>query len=618
MDYLIEAGAKSFDAVFEQNVRYLVPVFQRRYAWTRERQWEPFWADILEIVNGYVEGVGPDGEAPPSGSLPTHFFGAIVVKLVPFGTGELEKREVIDGQQRLTTIQLLIGAASRALPKLGGPGFGEALKGLVANPSFMVKGQPDERFKVWPTKFDRGPFRAVMRGDDLDGSLGKSSVAEAFAYFEQAIVDWIGAMPEADRGQHLRALETVIRTQLKIVWIDLDPQDNAQVIFETLNDRGAPLNAIDLVKNFVFQQSGEDGEAEDLYEQHWVWIEDDWWQQKVRLGRLERVRADVFLQHWLQMRSGAEINSDYLFKSFSKMFEGSSLAVTALIPEFAKDAEIYKSFWSQPAGGRRARFFDRLTTLDTSTPLPLVLFLFKQEGGALSGEQIDTCLDLIEDYLVRRMLMRASAQGYNRLFSELVKEVRTDPGQAPASIAAFLARMDGSSRWWPRDAELTERLTGHRAYGTGAIAQGRLLDVLWEVERQRLRTIKHEVLPRPPKLQVEHIMPRSWAENWPLPDGDQMALAESREIAINRLGNLTLVTDRLNPSLSNAGWAQKRPALVKHSLLAMNQQLVASFPEGFDESSIAARGKQLAGEILAIWSGPEGLNPGLAGVGAPG
>jgi Protein of unknown function (DUF1524)/Protein of unknown function DUF262 len=478
---------------------------------------------------------------------------------------------------------------------------------LILNPAHLIKGRPDNEFKVWPTKYDRDAFRAAMTVPEIDAALRRSPIVQAFEYFEQAIGEWAEDIPEPERPLHLQALETVIRTQLKIVWIDLDQEDNAQVIFETLNDRGAPLNAIDLVKNFVFQKSGSGGETEELYEQHWVWIEEDWWQRKIRLGRLERVRADVFLQHWLQMRSGTEVNSDYLFKSFTKMFEKDSPIVTTLIPEFADDAKLYRSFWNQPSDSRRAEFFDRMEVLDTSTPFPLVLFLFKQEPEVLSPDQVDACLDLIEDYLVRRMLMRASAQGYNRLFSELVKEVKLDPTAAPAVIAASLARMDGSSRRWPRDAELVEMLTTHRAYGTGAIARARLVDVMWEVERQRLRSQKHEILPRPPQLQIEHVMPQKWPEHWPLPDGGSEVTAEVRDVAINLLGNLTLVTDRLNSSLSNAAWVKKRPALVAHSLLAMNQELAGDFPEGFDEQSVAARGAKLAAEIVDLWPGPEAL-----------
>jgi hypothetical protein len=476
---------------------------------------------------------------------------------------------------------------------------------LVLNPAHQIRGLPDNRFKVWPTKYDRDAFRSVMTATELDGELGNSPIAQAFIYFEQAIREWAESIAESDRPLHLQALETVIRTQLKIVWIDLDEQDNAQVIFETLNDRGAPLNAIDLVKNFVFQKSG--GDTEDLYEKHWAWIEDDWWQEKLRLGRLRRVRADVFLQHWLQMRLGVEINSDYLFKSFTKMFDADSPSVSALIPEFASDAEIYRSFSDQEPGSRRAEFFTRLNVLDTSTPFPLVLFLFKQEPGTLNADQVDECLDLVEDYLVRRMLMRASAQGYNRLFSELVKEVKGDPGSAVDLIAAFLGRLEGNSRRWPRDEELLEMLTGHRAYGTGAIAQARLLDVMWEVERKRLRSNKHEPLVKPPGLQIEHIVPRKWSENWPLPEGDANASTEARETAINRLGNLTLVTGPLNASLSNASWEKKRPSLFDNSLLAMNQKLVADYPKTFDENSIATRGKLLAELIASLWPGPERL-----------
>jgi Protein of unknown function (DUF1524) len=150
-------------------------------------------------------------------------------------------------------------------------------------------------------------------------------------------------------------------------------------------------------------------------------------------------------------------------------------------------------------------------------------------------------------------------------------------------------------------------LTGGRAYGTGAIARNRLLDVLWEVERRRLRSAKHEQLDRPPGLQIEHVMPQSWRKNWPLPDveGESAELLEAqRNVAINRLGNLTLVTGALNPALSNAPWPTKRPALAQHSLLPMNQQLVEDYPERFDEIAIAARGEELARHVLAVWPGP--------------
>lgn len=160
---------------------------------------------------------------------------------------------------------------------------------------------------------------------------------------------------------------------------------------------------------------------------------------------------------------------------------------------------------------------------------------------------------------------------------------------------------------WPRDGDLLPILTRNRAYGTGAIARARLLDVLWQVERRRLRTSKHENLERPAGLQIEHVMPQSWRKNWPLPADDTRPAdvrEAEREASVNRLGNLTLVTERLNPALSNAAWTTKRPALAQHSLLAMNQQLVEKHATGFDDASIAARSDELARHILALWPGP--------------
>lgn len=613
MDVAIDAQAQSFDAIFRRDVRYVVPVFQRRYAWERERQWEPFWGDVLEVVEAYVEASRATGTAPRGDELPVHFLGAIVVKLLPFGAGQLELREVIDGQQRLTTIQLLIGAAASALAGRGASGQADVLRDLIENRPYLTKGQPDAAFKVWPTKHDRDAFRAVMTDARIAGPLETHRIVLAFRFFEGAVGEWADAVPEADRELHFQALEAVLRAQLHIVWIDLDDRDNAQVIFETLNDRGAPLNAIDLVKNLVFQHQHGGDEAEELYEQYWAWIEDDWWQQKIRLGRLDRVQADVFLQHWLQMRLAKEVNSDYLFKSFAKMLEAEAPDVRTLVPEFAEDAQLYRSFSSQPSGTRRGEFFDRLGTLNTTTPFPLILLLFKQSPAVLSADEVDGCLATIENYLVRRMLARGTAQGYNRLFTELVRDVKQTPSSAPQIIEQYLGGAEGASRRWPRDADLLPILTGSRAYGSGAIARQRLLDVLWEVERRRLRSTKHEHLERPSGLQIEHVMPQSWKKHWPLPrdDGRQGdRLVAEREIAINRLGNLTLVTEKLNPALSNADWQTKRTGLAKHSLLAMNQQLIENYSPVFDEHSIADRGEQLARHILAIWSGPSDSSTG--------
>lgn len=607
MDRPIDARAQSFDAIFRRDVRYLVPVFQRRYAWERERQWEPLWRDVLEVVEAYVEAARLGGATPRSDELPVHFLGAVVVKLVPFGTGQLELREVIDGQQRLTTIQLLIGAAAAALVRLGASEQAELLHDLIANRPYLTKGEPDATFKVWPTTHDRAAFRAVLSGEQVSAEIERHRIVQAFRFFEDAVEGWLTSVPEAERELHVRALEAVLRTQLHIVWIDLDARDNAQVIFETLNDRGAPLNAIDLVKNLVFQHQDGSEEAQELYERHWAWIEDDWWQHKIRLGRLDRVRADVFLQHWLQMRLGREVNSDYLFKSFAKMLDADVPDVKALIPEFAADAQIYRSFSFEQPGTRRHAFFARLEILSTTTPLPLVLLLLKQPPETLSADDVDRCLTTIEDYLVRRMLMRGSAQGYNRLFTELANAVRQEPGHAPEILARQLAAAEGASRRWPRDEELLPVLTESRAYGTGAIARERLVDVLWEVEQGRLRTVKHERLERPPGLQIEHVMPQSWRQHWPLPDDGrpEAERAAEREVAVNRLGNLTLVTDRLNPSLSHAAWPVKRQGLLEYSLLAMNRELADQHPTAFDEEAIAARGERLAREILALWPGPE-------------
>lgn len=589
----MKADTYSLATIFGRDVRYVVPLYQRPYVWNEEEHWQPLWEDILWVLGHLSEA---NGDRPM-----THFLGAIVLEQQQTQVGEIDVRTVIDGQQRLTTLQLFLAAASRVADLRQQEAQANLLGGLTRNNQYLAKSR-QQQFKVWPTNVNRDAFLAVM-APELTANHGddpNNRVQEAYAFFFETLKAWSDAFADdaTQTSKQFAALTGVARDLLKVVVIDLDPEDNAQAIFETLNARGTPLLAFDLVKNLVFQRADDAGaELDSLYAEEWSEFDTPYWRQEIRQGRLNRARAELFLMHWLTMRRAEAVHAHHLYAVFKRLLETDPEPIAEVIHEFSRDGATYKGFDDQPPGSVPRRFFDQLEVLDTTTAIPIALLLYRDETPP---EERDAVLLMLESWLVRRMLCRLTGSGYNRLFVEMLKELGKSKNQPDEAIYSLLAGLRGDSARWPADGEVIRALTVEPVYGR--LTQKRVVMILSKLEIDA-RTALAEDMALPPRLSIEHLMPRSWKKHWPLPD-DQVDAEELREAHINRLGNLTLVTDKLNPSLSNSGWAKKRPALNKHSVLLVNRQIVDQNPETWDEGCIDSRSLQLAEQIVRIWPGP--------------
>lgn len=561
----MKAEAYPLKAIFGKDVRYVVPLYQRPYVWDKESKWEPLWEDVRLLVGQLAEVSGNQGEAPSP-----HFLGAIVLDPKFGQTGDLEVRYIIDGQQRLTTLQLLLAAATWVAEGLQLDQSARLLRRLTANDPDLFQ-QPDHQFKVWPTNTDRDNFRAAMLHGKAKADAG-IRIAEAYLYFCHVVMDWATSLGGAVAAG-FETLVKAVRDYLRLVVIDLEDEDNAQVIFETLNARTTPLLAIDLVKNLVFRyaerQGATEADLESLYMASWKRFDTEEWRREIRQGRLNRPRAEIFLMHWLTMKRAEETPAQWLYPTFRRLLEKKPITpVEQIIDEFAHDASTFASFDTQPAGSPEATFFQRLSVLDVSTIYPLLLLLFRRDSAALTIPRRRRALRLLESWLVRRMLCRLTPKNYNRYFLELVRAVRRDIAHADDVLYAELSGATAETNRWPGDAELTQVLKDRSLYQS--IAGSRIVMVLWAIE-QAIRTTKSEQIPRPAHLNIEHVLPQKWREHWPV--GSDPTAVYERDIHVNRIGNLTLLTESLNPSISNSAWDVKRPALRKHSLLLLNRDL---------------------------------------------
>lgn len=587
--------------LFERDVRYLVPLFQRPYVWDEEHQWEPLWEDILALLQ-HQESGDPDG-------LWAHFLGAIVIEQEATNPGEVPRYTVIDGQQRLTTLQVLLSATASALNKAGENDDAELLRVLTVNNPRRAQGV--DRFKVWPTKVNQSAFSAVM---DPEGpppgheNDPENLIDEAFAYFEERV----GSYLEESGSEASQRLRVTLCDLLKVVSIALDPDDNAQVIFETLNARGTPLLALDLVKNAVFARATRQGsDTDSLYEGVWKpQLDDKYWRVERRQGRLNRPAGELFLVHWLIMKLGAPVPATELFATFRQRILAEGVDPESLVRELCADAGVLRSFDRPEPKTPEAEFFARLDVLDAGTILPVVLLLFRSQEVSESVRR--RALKILESWLTRRALMRLTTRNYNQLVPRLVSQISQDLEHADRILLAALAGGEGEVSRWPLDDEFRDFVENREIYGT--VARSRLVMALAAVEANQYSN-KTDLVEIPSDLSIEHLMPREWETNWPLDvpsAGDFLESQNRQEVAeegrrerINRLGNLTIVTSPLNSSLSNGPWRNKRVALNDHSRLLINARLGER--EQWDEEAIDERGRWLADQLIQVWPGPEGL-----------
>jgi len=609
----METQVRTPQAVFMQPQRLVVPLFQRPYVWNEENQWEPLWRDMARMAEKLVD-------QPVVKHYP-HFLGAVVLQQVQNASGTMQERIIIDGQQRLTTLQLLFDALHSQLVAVNAEAAALRMETLVVNASPFCR-KPEDRFKVWPTNRDRSAFNEVMAASiPTDYSVLKykhERMVQAHHFFSERAAEWLTSKGLDCVQSRAIAIETAARELLQMVVIDLNAEENAQEIFETLNARGSQLTAADLIKNFIFQQLLEEGsDVEKLYEKHWKDFETAFWETEVAFGRLRYPRSSVFLNHWLVAQTGEEVVAREVFSKFKSYSTETHAGMESLLGKLDRAASVYRKFiesgsFANSQLNRLQLFAYRTGVLESEVVKPFVLFLYDPERPEVPAQQIEKALAVIESWMVRRMLVRATTKAYNQLVAEVIRHLKDEDKRVAAgdSIEAFLASQTSDSRYWPDDQEIRDTLRYLPAYRR--LQRGRLRMVLEGIE-DHLRGWKlgkagkgGEQVTKA-KFAIEHVMPRKWQTHWKHPDGPKGEV--EREALIHTIGNLTLLTSSLNSKVSNGPWSGdsgKRKALEAHDVLFLNRRFAEASCETWTDASVRQRTDELAKTIVEIWPVPEG------------
>ncbi len=598
----ITTSVDNANELFDSNVRFIMPPFQRRYVWDQEAQWEPLWENVVELADESMA-------AAHSTQLEPHFLGALVLHQKSNEPKEPLRREVIDGQQRLTTIQLLIDAAELVFRELA-PEHSEDLGELISNTK--TKLDPDHRFKVWPTRHDRDAFKAAM-DDNAESSRSEGSrIVQAHRFFESQVRQWLEeAGCEDEKDARCQALVKVISQRLNFVVINVDAEQAANSIFETLNARGTPLLAWDLVKNLIYEQAGDDPDFEDWFEEYLLKFDDDWWQLESGVGRNQASNVDSFLVHFLTLRTKREVtghNANRRFRSFSRyVSDGDKVGekgIKGIGTDLARIGDTFEEIMNRESVSNHGRFLYHWKIGGHGVWSPVVLWLF---SNGLPSQELDVATSVLDSYLGRRLVIQASTKDYSELARGLLSKLDdAGPGNAGTATLDYLSERGNSVQTlaWPSDDEVRHTLVEMPFYRRLTVPRARM--VLELVERQMSLEAKvaqpGEVYP---DYWIEHVLPQKW-KSWPKPisGSDEESPVERRERLLQTLGNLTLTGSKLGIKLKNRPWEEKRPILEEHSKLYLSNGLVRH-TEQWNEDAIVRRGREMADTLLRAWPGPD-------------
>lgn len=553
------------------DILYLLPHFQREYAWEKDN-WQTMLNDILEIYRIYDEQREPE-----------HFLGSLVVIADGTRSGTIPAFKLIDGQQRLTTVSLFLLALSRLVKD------NEAHRGLYRKIRKLIINEDESdllKYKLLPTtkNRDRDTYIALVEEQDIPST--ESRIDDAFRFIYDKLHT---ALHDPIVPLDLNQLFLVIVNCLQVVFINLNQDEKPYQIFESLNSKGKLLTQSDLVRNYIAMRL-PDADQMPLYEQYWADIERMLSENRM-IGRIGERTA--FLRHYLAFRTGVLFNLEHIYIRFRDRMERQFSSNEAFIEELKtlhRFARYYQRIahpeYETDPSIRTA--LDRLSFLEPVTSYPLILALYERmHEGKLNARQLVECIRIIENYFVRRYLTGELSAYTNHMFPSLIPEL--SGSDVPTALRRALARKN-----YPSDKRLLETLKSIQLYDTHS--QRRLIFILEAINRAYSDgTGGYTILDE--AATVEHIMPQTLNEGWKRYLGAEWERVHKEYL--HTLGNLTLVTGDWNASLSNLPFEQKQARLKNHALL-MNQRYFGSIPR-WDERAILQRVEHLGQIVLSVW-----------------
>ncbi len=591
---------------------YDIPFFQRAYVWSEEN-----WSELLSNL---------------SNKNGNHFLGSIILKNELAVAGNVARYSVIDGQQRLTTLSILLRACYDHIVKHRNKyGYDEdiiktcqvKMESLLFVPEGGIK--QTLHVKINHSHLDKKAFESVIKGDlDKEDRWEKyvsdsedenaSTIIKAYAYFRDELEDI-----DQETIDYLWELLTVDKIKF-LVNIDLDVTDNEQAIFDTVNSAGVRLSGADTIKNLLYQKyvellraseaSNVDELAINEYESTWVdaFVSDEstnsYWEALRQYGRMKRSNIETFLHAYAVIDgffNPADNNISELPQEYRKRVSKMDIdGLHSFLMKLHDYAFVFRDYFSEDDVNLSyndfvSRTFNVCNVLEVSTFYPYLLQqLYARKTNALTDDELKVRFFAVEKYVILNAVCKGSTKNYNTECQQMVSGRKTPQEILEGSVyISDISFVDGLRRL------TTNKLPTLLLFWI-ELYQRSILNV-------DVKSLKYEYT-------LEHIMPQKWAQNWydvPSYDLDGNIIEESDDIervrshAIYEIGNMTLLNSKLNTSISNSRFQDKingkhgRKGIKDLADLRLTKDVIKN-PE-WDERKIYERTAELEKQIREIW-----------------
>ncbi|GHR04582.1 hypothetical protein VN1244_13590 [Helicobacter pylori] len=541
-----------------QKNQFVIPIYQRLYSWEKE-QCKQLWDDIIKIGgNDKMDG---------------HFIGSILYVLDGI-THSDNALLIIDGQQRLTTITLLLTALRNHLSD----------KRKEIEDHYLINSDKggDKKFRLILSESDKDTLLYLIDKDRRKPSELSLKIVENFELFEE----WI--------RKNTGKLETIFKglEKLTIVWIALTKkEDDPQLIFESMNSKGMELTQTDLIRNYILMET-EAEKQEVFYNKHWRAMEEDFKQNEKQNEKQDKKLFDRFVRHYLTIKTGKIPNINRVYVAFKDYQQKEGIEIEALLQDLQKYCRYFCQIkFKKEANKDLNKALGFLVDLDMDVVYPLLLELYSDYSDeVLSQQDFISIIALTENYLVRRAVCGFNTNVLNKVFASFAKHIQKD--EYFESLKAHFGSLTKEQRF-PNDDEFRNSFITRDFY--------KKFKKKTKCFLERLEYFDTGEPVDTEKCTIEHIMPQTLEDEWKRDLGENFQ--EIHNKYLHTIGNLTLTG--YNDKYSNKSFQEKRGMEkgFKDSPLRLNQGLRGL--ESFGEKEIKKRANDLADLALKIWTYPK-------------
>lgn len=574
MEHIVKAVDANLLELLHKSEQFIVPVYQRLYSWGRE-ECEQLWKDIVRAGN-----VSADSPAE-------HFTGSIVY--VEADEGMITRREpnlIIDGQQRVTTVMLLLTALAKRLEREPDEDYESKYEGFMPDKIrnwYLIDqyASGDRRYKLLLSQRDKDTFKSIINGVVPDPEQAPTSerLVANYRYFASIL-----NRRECDLAAVCRGLR-----RLRVVDIHLTRgTDNPQLVFESMNSTGKKLSQTDLIRNYVLMDMPS-VEQDRLYESHWRPMER-------LLGDADERWLDEFMRDYLTMKTRRIPNKNKVydeFRDYSDQWHEAGRTIDELVKDLHEKAGYFACIALEKESQPKLRkVFNELRDFRATVSYPMLMECYSDyRSGIIDADDMAKITEMIISYMLRRSACAIPPNSMDNMFSTFNADLPRTPDRYLDDIRAKFALMENKRRY-PDDDEFREALKHNDVYHTNRIKY--LLDKLENAGRKEYEPTA--------EYTIEHIMP----QNPELSEGWREALGPDwRDVQkewLHTLGNLTLTG--YNSEMSDHDFADKRDSAKGFggSRLRLNEGL--NEIDTWNAEQIERRADRLAELAVDIWPGP--------------